>query len=407
MKRITAIILTLSLVFTFAACGKKNNGNGNGNGTNGSGGKVTLKVWGSQEDNEMLTSMLEDYKTANPDTEYSIELGVVSEADAKSRYLEDPAAAADVFAFSNDQLKDLVSAGALYEISGSYKDTATSGNTEGSVGSATLGGKLYGFPMTADNGYFLYYDNSVFSEEDVKTLDGMMAKANEVGKSVFMDVSNGYYIVSFFLGAGCTLTVDENGKQVCDFNSERGLAAAEAIKKFTADPAFVTGDDAVFTGGIGTTIAAGISGTWNAAAVSEILGENFAATKLPTFTIGEEQVQMSSFMGSKLVGVNKLTANPVEAMKLASFLTNEKNQITRFNTRQLGPSNINAAKSEAVLANKALSALALQNQYAVSQNDVLGNFWSPAEAFGTSMETKDYSASLQEQLDAMVAQIVA
>ncbi|NLC79311.1 MAG: extracellular solute-binding protein, partial [Ruminococcaceae bacterium] len=217
----------------------------------------------------------------------------------------------------------------------------------------------------------------------------------------------GWYIASFFLGAGCTLTVDENGKQVCDFNNENGLAAAEAIKAFTADPAFITGDDAVLTGGFGTTIAAGVSGTWNASAISEILGANFAATKLPTFTLNGEQAQMSSFMGSKLIGVSKLTENPVEAMRLAAFLTNEENQIARFNARQLGPANINAAGSEDVLANKALAALALQNQYAVSQNDVLGNFWSPAEAFGTSMETKDYSASLQEQLDAMVAQIVA
>lgn len=401
MKKALAVILVALLALSAAACGGKKDDNQ----TNGE--TVTLKVWGAQEDQELLATMVESFKAANPDTTYTIELGVVSEADAKSRYLEDPAAAADVFAFSNDQLKDLVSAGALYKISGTYKDTATGANSEGSIGAATLDGKLYGFPMTADNGYFLYYDSSVFTEEDVKTLDGLMAKANEAGKSVFMDVSNGWYIASFFLGAGCTLTVDENGKQVCDFNNENGLAAAEAIKAFTADPAFITGDDAVLTGGFGTTIAAGVSGTWNASAISEILGANFAATKLPTFTLNGEQAQMSSFMGSKLIGVSKLTENPVEAMRLAAFLTNEENQIARFNARQLGPANINAAGSEDVLANKALAALALQNQYAVSQNDVLGNFWSPAEAFGTSMETKDYSASLQEQLDAMVAQIVA
>lgn len=72
---------------------------------------------------------------------------------------------------------------------------------------------LYGYPMTADNGYFLYYDKSVLSEEDVQTLDGILAKANEAGKKVFMDVSNGWYIASFFLGAGCTLGLDENGKR--------------------------------------------------------------------------------------------------------------------------------------------------------------------------------------------------
>ena len=46
---------------------------------------------------------------------------------------------------------------------------------------------------------------------------------------MFMDVSNGWYIASFFLGAGGTLSVVD-GVQVCDFNNEKGLAAGEAIK---------------------------------------------------------------------------------------------------------------------------------------------------------------------------------
>lgn len=106
------------------------------------------------------------------------------------------------------------------------------------------------------------------------------------------------------------------------------------------------------------------------------------------------------------MGVNSQTKFPLEAMALSEWLTNEKNQITRFETRAMGPSNINAANSDAVKANVALSALAQQNAFATSQKEVLGNFWTPAEAFGTAMETKDYSKSVQEQLDAMVASIV-
>lgn len=163
-----------------------------------------------------------------------------------------------------------------------------------------------------------------------------------------MDVSNGWYIASFFLGAGCTLGLDENGKQTCDFNNEAGVAAGEAIRAFTADPAFLTGDDSVLTGGMGDTICAGVSGTWNAAAIQEKLGENYAACKLPTFTLNGEQVQMSSFIGTKLIGVNTQTAHPVEAMMLAEFLTNEEAQQLRFEMREIGPSNSNVAASEEV-----------------------------------------------------------
>ena len=63
--------------------------------------------------------------------------------------------------------------------------------------------------MTSDNGYFLYYDKSVFTEEDLATLDGILAAANAAGKQVHMDVSNGWYLASFFLGNGCTLTIED------------------------------------------------------------------------------------------------------------------------------------------------------------------------------------------------------
>jgi len=365
---------------------------------------ISLRVWGSQEDQAMLQTMINAFKAEYTDANYDITLGVVGEGEAKTKFLEDPAAAADVFQFANDQILDLVAAGALYEVTRN-KDAIIAANMEGSIEASTVNDKLYAYPSTADNGYFMYYDKSVFTEEDVMSLDKMLEVAQAADKKVFMDVSNGWYIASFFLGAGGTLTIGEDGKQVTDFNNERGVLAGEAIKAFTAHPAFLTGDDAVLTGGIGTTIAAGVTGTWNAVAIEEKLGANYAATKLPTFTLGTEQVQMSSFAGFKLVGVNSQTANPVAAMTLAEWLTNEENQILRFETRQMGPSNINAAKSEEVLANVALAALANQNQYAVSQKNVLGSYWGPAEAFGAEMEAKNYTKTVKELLDEMVAQI--
>ena len=286
---------------------------------------VTLKVWGAQDDQALLGELVEAFKAANPDKTWDITLGVVGEPDAKTRYLEDPAAAADVFAFANDQLIDLVNADALYEVTRN-KAAIVEANSDGSVESATLNDVLYGYPMTADNGYFLYYDKSVLSEEDVLSLDAILAKANAAGKKVLMDVSNGWYVASFFLGAGCTLTLDAEGNQVCDFNNEKGVAVGEAIRAFCADPAFMTGDDSVIHGGMGETICAAVTGMWNAEAIMNKLGDNYAACKLPTFTCAGEQVQMGSFIGTKLIGVNTQSEYPVEAMMLAEFLTNETAQ---------------------------------------------------------------------------------
>lgn len=392
MKKLLSLALVLALALTLALPAFASE-------------TIQLKLWGSQEDQEMLKEMVESFKAANPDKTYEIEMGVVGEPDARTKYSEDPAAAADVFAFPNDQILDLVNAGALYEIIADREEVEAA-NVAGAIEAATVGEYLYAYPMTADNGYFLYYDKSVISEEQVKTLDGILDAAQAADKKVFMDVSNGWYIASFFLGAGGKLGI-EDGVQTADFNNENGVAAGEAIKAFTAHPAFITGDDAILTGGMGYTIAAGVSGAWNAVAIQQQLGDNYAATKLPTFTMNGEQVQMSSFAGFKLMGVNSLTEHPEEAMALAKWLTNEENQLKRFEDREMGPSNIKVAESEAVQNNVALAALALQANYAVSQKEVLGNYWTPAEAFGTTMEAKDYSKDIQTMLDEMVAAITA
>ncbi len=399
-KLSVAVLLVLAMLFGMTACNRKTDNNGTTEKP-----KVNLKVWGAQEDQAMLQKMVEEFKKQNTDADYTITFGVVGEKDAQTKVMEDPNAAADVYSMLDDQLNDLVKAGALYEIT-LNKQRITSENTEGSVNAATIDGKLYGYPMTADNGYFLYYDKSVLTADDVKTLDGLMDAAAAKNKKVLMDVSNGWYVASFFLSNGGTLGV-KDGKQTCDFNNDNGVAAGEAVKAFCAHKAFMTGEDAILTGGIGDTIAAGVSGTWTAEAIKEKLGENYAATKLPTFTLNGKQVQMKSFAGYKLLGVNSATKHPKEAMKLAEFLTNEQNQITRFETRSMGPSNKKAAANEKVKQNVALAALSAQNEFGVSQAVVFGGTWAPLEAFGTAMETKDYSKTVKQYLDTMVSQITA
>ncbi len=365
--------------------------------------KVVLKVWADQGELPLIEQLCEAFAAEHPEKEYSFEYGAVGAVDGKTRYLEDPAAAADVFLYADDQLVDLVKADALYEVTRNT-DAIIAANTPGSINAASYEGTLYGYPMTSDNGYFLYYDKSVFTEADLETLDGILAAASAAGKQVHMDVSNGWYLASFFLGNGCTLTI-EDGKQIIDFNNANGLAAAEAIRAFCNNSAFVTGDDSVLAGGIGDAIACGVSGTWMATAIQEKLGENYGCCKLPTFTCAGEQVQMGSFLGCKIYGVNSLTAYPVDAMELAEYLTNEKAQIERYKQLNYGPSNINALADETIAANLALQALSAQSEFAVSQM-VLGGFWTPAEAFGLELEAHS-TADLQTMLDQLVEQALA
>ncbi|MFV0380066.1 MAG: extracellular solute-binding protein [Anaerorhabdus sp.] len=401
MKKVLSGLLVLLLVLSATGCSSKDKTTEEV----ASGKDVVLKLWGSQEDQEFLKERVEAFKATDPDNTYTIELGVVGEPDARDKVLNDLEASADVFAFSNDQLRDLVNADALYEIT-LHKDQIQNENVLGSVDAVTLNDKIYGYPFSADNGYFMYYNSEFLSADDVLSLDAMVAKAEEQGKKIFFDLSNGWYIASFFLGAGGNLTMDENGKQVCDFNNETGVMVGEYIRKFASSSAFITGDDATFIAGVEDgSIIAGVSGTWNAEKLASAMGDGYAASKLPSITLSNgTEVQLASFGGYKVYGVNTMTKFPEEAMALAAFLSSEESQTLRFEARELGPSNLKSAESDAVKANVALNALALQSVYAHSQKDVVSTFWVPTEAFGTEMENGNTS-DMQALLDEMVNQI--
>ena len=372
-------------------------------------GDVKLTMWGAEEDQTMLREMADAFIAENADKgNITIDIGVQSESSAKDTVLADPEAAADVFAFADDQLNELVAAGALQEVLLNPEDVK-SRNLAGSVNAATMNDKLYAYPMTADNGYFLYYDKSVLSEEDVQSMDTLLAKADASGKKFMMSLNDAWYIYSFYAGAGLKATLADDGiNTVCNWNEAPGADVTQAILDISTQPAFKSGADADIVSGIkdGSCCAA-ISGTWNAGTAEETWGENYAATKLPTYTLNGEQVQMASFSGYKLVGVNPHSSNVGVAMLLADYITNEDNQAKRFNDRKLGPSNIKVNESEAVQNAPAIAALAAQSDYATLQR-VGANYWSSAQSLGEILASGDTQGKTTQQLmDDAVAGITA
>ena len=371
---------------------------------------VTLTMWGAEEDQDLLREISDKFieKYGNYGGKITINLGAQSESTAKDTVLTDPTAAADVFAFADDQLNELVKAGALQEVQLNADDVKNR-NTPASVDAATVDGKLYAYPLTADNGYFMFYDKSFFTEDDVKSLDTMMEKAAAAGKKVSMDVANGWYLYSFYAGAGLNLGLADDGvNTVCNWNEAPGADVTQAILDMSAQSAFKSGADADIVSGIkdGSCCAA-ISGTWNAKTAQDTWGDNYAATKLPTYTLNGEQVQMGSFSGYKLVGVNPHSSNVGVAMMLADYITNEDNQAKRFNDRKLGPSNIKVNESEAVQNAPAIAALAAQSDYATLQR-VGANYWSSAQSLGEILASGDTQGKTTQQLmDDAVAGITA
>ena len=425
MKKQVSLAMATVMALSLAACGGSpssssaaaadsgaaatDSAGSDATGETASWGDVTLTMWGAEEDQTMLREMADAFIAENADKgNITINIGACSEADAKDNILTDPTAAADVFAFADDQLNELVAAGALQEVS-LNADDVKSRNLEGSVEAASLDGKLYAYPMTADNGYFLYYDSSVISAEDAQTVDGILAAAAAAGRTFDMTLNDGWYIYSFFAGAGLEATLADDGvNTVCNWNEAPGADVAQAVMDIASNSAFVSAPDADIVSGITNgTVCAAVSGTWNAQVAQETWGENYAATKLPTYTMNGEQVQMGSFAGYKLVGVNPHSANVGVAMMLADYITNEANQQKRFEDRQLGPSNINVNASEAVQAAPAIAALAAQSDFSDLQR-VGANYWDPAASLGQILASGETQGKTTQQLvDDAVAGITA
>ena len=378
--------------------------------------EIMLSVWCAGEDIPMISQMINEFKEIHKDEAiFSITISAEGEDTCKDTILSNPDAAADIFTFAADQFNSLYDAGVFLQITeDADKIIEENGSSSsGAIMSAMRDGKLYAYPATASNGYFLYYNTEYLTEDDVKSFDRILEVAAENGKKMTMDFSNGWYIYSFFKGAGLEVELNDNGKtNTCNWNSVSGnytgVDVAQAMLDIACNDGFLAGsDDMLKQGAKDGSVIAGISGTWLSTDIMEAFGDGYAAAKLPEYTIKGDSVQMHSFAGYKFIGVNADTESPKWSQLLAQWLTNEQNQLTRFRERGEGPSNVNAASTDEVKASIAISALSEQSVYGHLQN-VADTFWTPSYVFGTSIAAKNIdNVDLQVLLDTMVEGITS
>ncbi len=373
---------------------------------------VNLTVWGAAEDEELLRQIIDKFEEAySGQADFAITFQLQSESSCTNALMGDLENGADVFAFADDQLNTLVAAGALDPVENA--ESVRQSNLPEAVAAASVDDTLYALPLTADNGYFLYYDKEYFTQEDIRSLDRMLDIAAEHGKKVSMEWSSGWYVYSLFGNTGLTVGLNPDGiTNYCTWNSTegkiKGTDVAQAMLDIAGHPGFISTDDAGFLAGVQDgTIIAGVNGVWNAVAVEEAWGSGFGASKLPTYTCGGQEVQMASFSGYKLIGVNSYSAHKMWAARLAEWITSEENQKLRFAQRGQGPSNIVAASSEEVQSAPAIAALLEQSEFSYIQR-VGGNYWDPVAAFTAEILAGNPSGkSLQDHLDTMVEGIIA
>lgn len=410
IRKVISVFMVSALLFS--GCGIHGTDNVKKEEDNENNNIVKLTVWSEKDNVDTTSKMVESFKEHYKDeAQFDITIDVQADAKVRDVMLTDVHNGADVFSFPDDQLTSLVAGGVLVEIPDAEK--VKSANIEESVKAATLDDKIYAYPMTADNGYFMYYDKNYFSADDVKSLDKMMSVAASSGKKFAMEFNSGWYMYTFFGNTGLNLSINPDGvTNKCNWNSEsgdiKGTDIKSALSAIASNPGFVSMPNGDIAAAMKSgDVIAGISGVWDVMNVKAIYGENYGACKLPTYTVAGKEVQMSSFTGYKMMGVNAYSENRDWACRLADWMTNEDNQKLRFKERNQGPSNINVAASDEVKKVPAIQAVIEQSKYGTLQR-VGNSFWDACKDFGdTILSGTNNGMTDQELMDKLVNGITA
>ena len=419
MKKILALLLAVCMVLSLAACGAKTDApTEKPTETKAADAPasteapaevkdITLKVWGPQEDqvdaSSWLPTMCEKFNAEHPEWNITFVYEVCAEGDAGKNVTQDPSAAADVYMFANDQLGTLIQANAIAQLGGSYLDAVVADNSDSMIASVTgTDGGVYGVPFTG-NTWFMYYDTSVFTEDDIKSLDTMLEK----GKVSF-PLTNSWYIASFFFANGGTIFGDAgiDAAAGVDFGGEKGTAVTEYLVNLYSNPNFVVDADGSGLAGLRDgSVNVLFSGTWDASAVREALGDNFGAAQLPTVTINGEAKQLQSFAGSKAIGVNPNCQNMQAAVALAVYLGSADAQLAHYEMRGIIPTSLALTSDPAIQAD----AVALAQANTIANTSVvqpsipeMNNYWTPAENFGKAIVSGEVTLdNAAEKADAL------
>ena len=398
MKKLLAmLLLCATLLSLFTGC--QNQSATETSASNELAGTYSVTLWVSEVDGvaALTKKQIEDFQAAHPNIRIKVSIEGVAEGDAANKILTDVASAPDIYCFAQDQLARLVQAAALAQPGQQARKYIRENNDDASVEAASVAGQIYAYPLTADNGYYMYYDKSIISNPD--DLDAIIADCEAHDKKLRFGLEDAWFMASFFFATGCRSQWNMNARGQFtgvkdNFNSPEGLIAMQAMQKLSQSKAYDANNN------IFTDAAVVITGIWNANAAQAHFGKNLGATDLPSFTVNGKSYHLGSFTGNKLMGIRP-QYDPKKAAVLSllvQYLTGETCQLERYEKFQWGPSNLAAQKSPEVAKNVSLSALSKQKEYAVLQGQIHGSWWDIAKVLGAQAKAAKSTQDLQKAL---------
>ena len=335
-----------------------------------------ITVWVGEGMKDLTTQQIKAFNEsteANPDgIKFKATVEIQSEKASVGNMEGKPASSwPDIYCFAQDQFARAVKNGMLQQLSGFSTSAIIANNSEDTVTASKIGDAIRAYPLTADNGYFMYYDKRVITDEThLTSLEQLLADCEAAGKNFSMALANGaWYAASFFNATGCVSewTTWENGgfkdyRDTYATDGDKGVWALQGMQKLLQSPAHFDSDlTADFDAAKPSAVV--ISGIWDYNTARDALsdqphdGKYLGIAPLPSFTVEgqSEPFQLASYIGHKFMGIKP--QNDAYAsyylQQLALYLTSAKCQKDRFDLSGWGPSDVSLAD----LTSKALEAL--------------------------------------------------
>lgn len=367
-----------------------------------------LIVWATADEKAVLDVAVDKYneRCESDSDKIYLTYKAVQEGDAGTELAKNPSAATapDSLLMVDDHVAGLASVGTLLTLTGtSYASDITTKHVTNAVAGVTYDSKLYGFPVSNDNGYFLYYNKTVLGSGEVDTLEHLMDKAAQLNKIVNIDFGTGYYDVMPFIGAGGTLDWFETpsgNKYHINWDDASLVARAKALSDLLVANAsfFETGGDSFAAEGFANgSVIATVRGTWAYKDLIDALNDSaenptkLGAVKLPTF----QGQQLGSFTGVKLYSINAAkggadaTTRRQKAAKFANLLVSKEMELVRFEKRATIPSRMDAQEDPRFADHKNITIEALMAQNAaasiIQSQSAEGNYWSVGGTIGQAI----------------------
>ena len=386
-KKIGMLVLSSVCLLGLASCG--------GDST------VTLTVSGPAAQGKFIAKIGEEYNAQREkDGLARVNIKVVAhEENAIDSDVTNWQNGPDVFAFGSDKTQVIFQKGGLSPVVGENAKFVKENNTDAAIVASTFANKLYSYPYTGDNGYFLMYNKEYFKGEDAekyKSIEGIFEVCRKHNKKFGYPLTTAYYGAGalYTYGADYNITFKQDGstdKIEADFDSEKGIDAGKIFLTIMNSQFWV--DKNNVAPGVDNDLVASIEGSWNVDSFSKQMGDNFGCAKMPTITIaGHEATTIGSMLGYKLMGVNGAiqdTNKLALAHDFAKFMTSPKVQEERFDELSVGPTAKTVVSMEKVQNMPHIKALADQGPYARTVTVVPANVWTAPETFAKNVKSGD------------------